>query len=198
MNALVLRQLAALMTIALVVFALLAHRSIVRGEGEMQASDRAFDSGRLELAVLHARRAAAAYVPGAQHVSAGFDRLRAVARGAERERQLDVARSAWGAVRSAAIESRHLWQPHPEALREADAELARLSPFASPAASGRLPGLPLAPLGGLVLGGALALIGWGGWRSNDAADAHERPRARLAALACLLGVVVWSVALLSA
>jgi hypothetical protein len=198
LNALVLRQLAALMTIALVVFALLAHRSIARGDREMQESDRAFDSGRLELAVLHARRAAAAYVPGAQHVAAGFDRLRAVARGAERERQLDLARDAWGAVRAAAIESRHLWQPHPEALREADAEFARLSPGASPTASGRLPGLRLAALGGLVLGGALALIGWGVWRARDDADARERPRARLAALACLVGVIVWSVALLSA
>lgn len=197
MSGLVLRQLAALAALALVVFALLAQRSISRGEQEMRESDRAFDSARLELALLHARRAAAAYVPGARHVGAGFERLRAVARGAERERDVGLALRAWGAVRSAAIESRHLWQPHPQALAEAEAELARLSPGAV-ATGGRAPGLPVAALGGLVIGAVLALSGFGVWRASAGADEPERPRARLAALACLLGVIAWSLALLSA
>lgn len=198
MSSLLLRQLAALLTLALIVFALLAQRSIAHGEQDMLESDRAFDSGELELAVLHARRAATAYVPGARHVAAGFERLRAVARGAERERDLGLAQQAWGAVRAAALESRHLWQPHPEALREAEAQLARLSPGGRPSASGRLKGLSLVSLGGLALGAALALCGWGVWCAVDPPDARAW-RSRLAALgACLVGMIVWGAALLSA
>jgi hypothetical protein len=194
----ILRQLGALATIALVVFALLAQRTIERGEREMSESDRAFDAGQLELAVLHARRAATAYVPGARHVAAGYARLRAVARGAERERDVKLALGAWGAVRAAAIESRHLWQPHAAALDEADAQLARLSNGSPAAPPARHDGLPLAVLAGLVCGAAAALLGWGAWRGDDAPSGQQRPRLRLAALACLGGVIVWGVALLSA
>jgi len=197
MTGFILRQLGALGMILLVVFALLAQRSIERGEREMLESERAFDAGRLELAVLHARRAATAYVPGARHVASAYDRLRAVARGAERERDVALARSAWGAVRAAAIESRHLWQPHPEALRQADAELARLSGRA-PAATARPVGSSAVSLGGLVLGAAAALLGWGFWRGEAGLVAQQRPRVRLAAVACLTGVVAWGVALLAA
>jgi hypothetical protein len=196
MTGFILRQLGALAMLVLVVFALLAQRSIERGEREMLESDRAFDAGRLELAVLHARRAATAYVPGARHVTSGFERLRAVARGAERERDVALARNAWGAVRAAAIESRHLWQPHPEALGEAEAELTRLSVDAPAPAARR--GLRAAPLGGLVLGAAAALLGWGAWRGDAGQGAQQRPRVRLAALACLTGVIAWGVALLAA
>jgi hypothetical protein len=196
MTGFILRQLAALATIALVVFALLAHRTIEHGEREMRESDRAFDAGQLELAVLHARRAATAYVPGAPHVTAGYERLRAVARGSERERDVALARSAWGAARAAALESRHLWQPNPRALREAEAELDRLSAGASARAQSHSEGLTLASLGGLVLGAATALLGWGAWRSDD--GAQPRPRVRWAALACLAGAVAWGAALLSA
>jgi hypothetical protein len=196
MTGFILRQLAALALLLLVVFALLAQRCIERGEHAMLESERAFDAGRLELAVLHARRAATAYVPGARHVASGYERLRAVARGAERERDVALARSAWGAVRAAAIESRHLWQPHPEALRQADAELARLSGSA-PAAARRV-GSSAVSLGALVLGAASALLGWGFWRGEAGQAARERPRMRLAALACITGVIAWGVALLAA
>jgi hypothetical protein len=192
----ILRQLAALVTIGLMVFALLAQRSIEAGEREMRESDRAFDAGQLELAVLHARRAATAYVPGAPHVASGYERLRAVARGAERERDVALARGAWGAARAAAIESRHLWQPNPDVLREAEAALERLSAVAPVAARARRDGLPAAALGGLVLGAAAALIGWGTWRGDEGPGGQRR--VRWAALACLAGVIVWSVALLSA
>jgi hypothetical protein len=197
MTGVILRQLGALAMLLLVVFALLAQGSIQRGEREMLESDRAFDAGQLGLAVLHARRAATAYVPGARHVISGYERMRAVARGAERERDVALARSAWGALRAAAIESRHLWQPHPEALAEADAELARLSGRA-PAGVARPGSSSGAPLGGLGLGAAAALLGWGLWRGDPAPGAQQRRSARLAALACLTGVIAWGLALLAA
>lgn len=198
MKGFILQKLGALAAIAVVAFALLAQRCIERGESAMGESDRALDAGRLELAVLHARRAAAAYVPGAQHVARGYERLRAVARGAERERDLELARKAWGAARAAAVESRHLWQPNRQVLAEADAELARLTGGAPASRAWRLAGSPGVLLGALVLGAAAAVLGWGAWCNADQNEVHERPRARLAALACLLGVLVWGAALLSA
>lgn len=196
MNGVLLRHLGAAATLALVVFALLAQRTIERGERELQASDRAFDAGQLELSVLHARRAATAYVPGARHVGAGYERLRAVARGAERAGDVELSRRAWRAVRAAAFESRHVWQPHVEALREADAELARWSEarVAAPAELGA--GLSAPLLGGLWVGALCALFGWAAAaRGNDGLTLNEAPRRRLAALLCVTGVAAWGVAL---
>jgi hypothetical protein len=204
MTSWVLRRLATALAVALVLFALVAERTAARGAKELLESDRAFDGGRLELAVEHARAAAAAYVPGAEHVALGYARLRAVAFGAERARDVELAMAAWRAMRAAAVESRHLWQPHPEELRQADRQLARLQSYPeSPPADADLggsAGLPLAVLGGLVLGAACATLGLFGLCAREATDTGNRSttRARLAALSCLVGVLFWSVALIHA
>jgi hypothetical protein len=204
MTSWVLRSLATALAVALVSFALVAERTAARGARELLESDRAFDGGRLELAIQHARAAATAYVPGAQHVALGYARLSAVAHGAERARDVELAMTAWRAMRAAAIESRHLWQPHPDELRQADGQLARLrkGPEATPVGADLegAAGLPLVVLGGLVLGAACAALGLLGLCGREATDTGDRPpsRARLAALSCLVGVVFWSVALLHA
>jgi hypothetical protein len=205
MTSWVLRSLATALAVALVSFALVAERTAARGARELLESDRAFDGGRLELAIQHARAAATAYVPGADHVGLGYARLSAVAHGAERARDVELAMTAWRAMRAAAIESRHLWQPHPDELWQADRQLARLrkGPESTPAGpdfAGAGAGLPLAVLGGLVLGAACAALGLLGLCGREATDAGDRPtaRARLAALSCLVGVLFWSVALLHA
>lgn len=123
----VLRSMAIAAVAVLLTFALATHRTLHRGAEEMRASDRAFDAGEVESAVRHARRAASLYVPGARHVDEGYERLKAVAAGAERARDAALAHSAWRAVRAAALESRHLWMARPGELRLADANLARLS-----------------------------------------------------------------------
>jgi len=112
--------------LVLVVFALATLRTLWRGDAEMAASDRAFDQGETALALRHARRAATAYVPGAAHVDAAYARLQALALGAERARDAALAAAAWRAQRSAALESRHLWQPRQSELERADENLARL------------------------------------------------------------------------
>lgn len=204
MTSFVLRSLGSALALALVLFALVAERTAARGARELSLSDQAFDGGRLELAVQHARAAATAYVPGAEHVALGYARLSAVARGAERARDVELAMTAWRAMRAAALESRHVWQPHPDALREADHELARLQGGrASSVSDAGSAGLPLGVLGGLGVGAAcvaLGLLGLSGPTGREGADGGDRPRApaRLAALSCLLGVVLWSVALLHA
>ena len=170
--------------LSLLLLSVAAARTLELGVAEMDVSDRAFDAGELESAVRHARRAAALYVPSAAHVAAAHARLRAVALGAERARDLGVARSAWRALRASVLESRHVWQPHASELEEAEANLMRLDGAArvpppsvvSPAATGVLAGCF-----------ALGVLGFVGsvWRGLGASGrwALHRARGTLALLA---------------
>lgn len=113
---------------ALVLFAGVATlRAVLDGEREIAASDAAFDANDLHATIQHARRAASAYVPGAPHVARGYQRLFAVARGAEASGRPELAMLAWQAERAAVLESASFWQPFPERLEEANRNLARLS-----------------------------------------------------------------------
>ncbi len=200
MTSWILRSLATAASLALVIAALVAYATAERGAREMLASDGAFDAGRLELAVQHARRAASAYVPGAGHVEQGYERLRAVARGAERARDVELARAAWRAVRAAATESRHVWQPRAAELAQAGAELARLSGSTPLAGLGASPGAPSTEVVlGLVLGAACAALGLGRLCAGDGLDEPGHgARMRWAIVSCLVGVALWSLALLRA
>jgi hypothetical protein len=105
----------------------MTYRALRDGAAELEHSERAFDRGDLPDAVLHARRAVIAYAPGVPHVRAGVERLQAVAVGAEAAGDLRSARLAWGALRGALLEVRHLRQPLAADLAEADKNLARLA-----------------------------------------------------------------------
>lgn len=193
------RSVAALGPVLLAASALLAFRTVQRGEAELAASELAFDAGQVELALQHARQAAAAYVPGAEHVDGAYERLRAIARGAELARDPELARLAWSAVRGAAWESHHIWQPRAAELLEADAQLARLDgpgPGVARAAESPEPGRGLAFVLALAGGASAAVLGlwWliGQERSSSSGD----PGVRLAALSCLVGALAWGWALL--
>jgi hypothetical protein len=105
-------------------------RVIVEGESELAASDAAFDRGELGAALDHARRGATLYAPGAPHVERAYARLNALALGAEAAGQPKIAFLAWQAVRSAALESRHVWLPRQAELERANQNLARLEALA--------------------------------------------------------------------
>ncbi len=102
-------------------------RAVHDGERELAASDAAFDANELHAAIAHARRAASAYAPGARHVEQAYDRLSAIARGAEAAGMPGLPALAWQAQRAAALESVSLSQPFPERLEEANRNLARLA-----------------------------------------------------------------------
>lgn len=121
-----LRRAALGLLLFVLLFAGLTARVLVEGESELGKSDAAFSKGELRDAILYARRAATLYAPGAPHVRAAYARLSAVAIGAEASGQVDIAEQAWGAMRGAALESRHLWVPHASELALASASLARL------------------------------------------------------------------------
>jgi hypothetical protein len=184
--------------LALAIFALATQRCLRAGVEEMRQSDVAFDAGELPDAIRHARRAATSYVPGAVHVEAAYARLRAVALGAERARNPELAMSAWRAVRSAVIESRHIWLAHADELARADLNLARLLGSPEPPASAGLsarsnPGWVVS----LLLGFFCTWIGLGlvFWRGMSGSGRWVLSRVRLPALLFSLGLVVFGLAL---
>ena len=120
------QRLALLAFLAVLTFAAFSARVILEGQAELSASDAAFDRGELGSALDHARRAATLYAPGAPHVERAYERLNALALGAEAAGQPKLAFLAWQAVRSAALESRHVWLPRQAELERANRNLARL------------------------------------------------------------------------
>jgi hypothetical protein len=188
--------------LGLVSFALGTFRTLERGQRELAASDAAFDRGELEPALSHARRAALLYVPGAPHVGAAYERMRAIAIGSERAREPAMAAAAWRAMRAAALETAHLWQPHPEELGEASARLERLLPSAQGAApfSQSAARHGRAPLWTILLGVGFAAAVVGSiltvWRGLKPSGDWVLGRARLPLALTVVGVICSALALL--
>jgi len=107
-----LKRLSLLGFFAVLIAGLLSARVIWEGQSELAVSDAAFDRGDLTSSLDHARQSATLYAPGARHVQRAYERLLALAQGAEAAGQPKVAFLAWQAIRSAALESRHVWLPH--------------------------------------------------------------------------------------
>ncbi|HEY3499904.1 MAG TPA: hypothetical protein VGK73_34675 [Polyangiaceae bacterium] len=115
------------LTVVVVALGVMTYRVVSDGTAALEQSDAAFHRGDLPNTVLYARRAAIAYAPGAPHTRAALARLRAVATGSEGVGDTQSARLAWGAIRSAAIETRHVTLPYAGELEEANRALARLA-----------------------------------------------------------------------
>lgn len=195
---------------ALLLFAFVATlRAVLDGEREVQASDVAFDANDLHASIQHARRAASAYAPGAPHVRRGYERLLAIARGAEATGQVEVAVLAWQAQRAAVLESASLVRPFPERLEEANRNLARLEASKSAAEPGR-PELgqrlfkqaqeksrERLPWGGLLAAGLLlAALGVAGFAARALGPDGKIHwlRGRFGLLAFALGSALWALA----
>jgi hypothetical protein len=190
--------------------AALSARVILEGESELSSSNASFDRGELGPALDHARRSATLYAPGAPHVERAYERLEAVALGAEAAGQAKIALLAWQAVRSAALESRHLWLPRAAELERANQNLARLEALSrneddarrlkdQTRAMTRL-NVDDAPSPGwiAVLGAGflLALAGLGllAFRGLDQAGKVSLGRARWALLLFVIGAACWTLA----
>jgi hypothetical protein len=199
--------------LALVIAALavVTVRTVIEGERAMQRSDEAFDRGELRDAIAEARRAAVLYAPGAPHVGAAYERLQAIATGAEAAGQRRIAQQAWQAIRGAALETRHVRIPHAAELERANRQLARLEaealarrdgadPAESAVAARRMLDRDDAPrarwIGALLAGFALALAGFGlaVFRGVDREGRLALARMLPGLLLALLGVVCWTVA----
>lgn len=111
----------ALMGVSFVLFVLVACVTLtVRGREEIKKSDAAFHSGDLRAAIVHAKAAALAYVPGSEHVLAAYARLEAIAKGAEAEGNADLGRLAWETLRS--VHARTQYPGRPKSAWEAHAQ----------------------------------------------------------------------------
>lgn len=201
-----LRRLALGMLLFVLLFAMLTARVLVEGEAELRKSDAAFDRGELRDAILYARRSATLYAPGAPHVGAAYARLEAIAVGSEASSQTSVAEQAWGAMRGAALESRHFWNPHARELALANASLARLQTAAGAGRSRavRLLSRDDAPRATwiIVLGAGFGLFLAGlGLAVRQGLGPEGRLNARILALSgliALLGVACWTLAVFRA
>jgi hypothetical protein len=212
MNAAVrsLQRAAQVVFFVVLICAALSARVILEGQTELAASDAAFDQGELRPALEHARRSATLYAPGAPHVQRAYERLTAIALGAEAAGQPKVAFLAWQDVRSAALESRHVWISHPAELERANQNLSRLEAIArgTPGADqGKVEEQALARLnedsapspGWLALLGAgflLALLGLAlfALQGLDRAGKVSVRRAQLGVVLFAIGAACWTIA----
>lgn len=218
-----LRRAVQVLLLVVFVLALKTAREVHRGESALRESDAAFDRGDLHRSVLHARTAALAYVPGAPHVSAAYERLEAIGRGAEAEGRYEIARLAWGAVRTSVLQTRHWLVPREDELERAERALDRLNRAAAlRAEAGSLarpdppaPGAPepreaaedatagqaprLFRLGLLALGfAALGLgLGWAAFRVLDERGEVHRRGLLFSLALCLGGAACWLLVVLS-
>lgn len=120
-----LRKLA-LLVLSCVALLVVAGVSLTRrGRAEMDKSDAAFHAGDVRAAAVHAKAAALAYVPGSEHVLLAYERLEAVAKGAESKGDLQVARWAWETLRAVHAETRYPGRPLSAYERAAEAGIAR-------------------------------------------------------------------------
>lgn len=202
-----LAKIAFLLLAGVVTLAILTARAVSRGEEMMSRSDAAFDEGHLRDAIELARRAAVSYAPGAPHVRRAYERLRAIAVGAESTGRPAIARAAWQAVRDASLESRHLWNARRAELDEANDNLSRLmARDERPSSRDRMRAVlerDEAPRGPwiLVLGGGFMLIAVGlVWLGLRGFDGRGAPLRRLAwpLLVLLAGVACWTIAVYKA
>ena len=203
----------AVLVAVLLALALVTGRALVAGEGELAAADGALRRSDLPAAIDHARRAARWYVPGAPHVAAAYARLLHVARTSEALGDRDTAIAAWRAMRSAAVETAWLSQPHASEIAAADEAVARLASAGSrpllardetpERAEKRLRALlaadevPRAPWALLLVLGLLAMVAGGAAAASRAVSpdgAIDPARAKVAALVAALGLFVYALA----
>jgi hypothetical protein len=185
-------------------------RVILEGESELAASDAAFDRGELISALDHARRGATLYAPGASHVERAYQRMIALALGAEASGQPKIAFLAWQAVRGAALESRHVFLPRQAELERANENVARLEVLAGDSSASDRPKTQiqaLTPLSAddapapawiavLSAGFLLALAGLGlfAFRGLNPSGKVSFQRARLGILLFVIGAACWTLA----
>ena len=204
-----LRRVALGMLLGVMTLAGLTARVIVQGEAELRQSDAAFDRGDLRAEVHSVRAYAQRCALRARERptwTAAYARLEAVALGAESSNQLDVARQAWGAIRGAALETRHPSTPREADLERANVNLARLSSPAGGGSDGRIQAAkmlarddaPRAPwVLALGVGFCLFAAGLGPGRRKKGSPAAGRVSWRgllVAGLVALSGVACWTLA----
>jgi hypothetical protein len=97
-----------------------------RGRAAMQESDAAFHRGDLAESVRNAERALVLYVPASAHVREAEERLVSIARGAEAEKNWQLARRSWEALRVGYERTWYPGRPRARYSTEIERAVARL------------------------------------------------------------------------
>jgi hypothetical protein len=101
-------------------------RVVVSGRSELARGREALAAHDPAEAVVHLRRAARWYAPGARHPTAALDLLQIIASNAELAGDDRQARLAWEAERAAILGARSLYVPNADRLAQANQHIARL------------------------------------------------------------------------
>lgn len=184
--------------LSLVVFAFATLYTGHRGQLAMTESDQCFHEGELLESVRHARRAATLSVPGALYVSRAYDRLGAIARGAEIARNKELATTAWRAIRASAIETSNVWANKEKELSAANAALRRFSVTKSDGAKSSAPSIRIGGAGALAGSFLLSLVA-GAWTIGSGLSEtgrFTRRKATIPGALAIAGAVAWGWALL--
>lgn len=208
------RSAALVLVLAVGALTVITLHAVASGEREMALSDAAFRRADLQAALVHARRAAVLYAPGAPHTEAAYARLVAIAVGSEATGRPEMAERGWRAVRGAILETQHVWVPRHSLLLRANRRLAVLqTPAGTPdseprRAQGSEPVAELSQNPAPRLGWTLILVsGLSLWSAGLAVfatrgigpDGTVRLRqARWGLLAFAVGVACWTLAVLQA
>jgi len=188
------------------------------GRAELALSEASSAKGDAVAAIVHARAAAAAYVPGASHQGIAFRRLRAIAEESEAKGDTESALFAWRSIRAVSIGSRSLFTPGTREREAADAAIVRLSSALSAGTTsihkggvGTTPRMysetlsaeppPRLAWSALLLAGVALWLAGGVWLTARGWDADGRIRGGVLKRALALafaGALIWVTALLLA
>ncbi len=194
----------------------LAIRVVVEGRRALGDGDAWQLRGRPAEAIRSYETAARWYLPLAPHVGDAYAKLRALAESPHEgtpppdPKQVAVQLAAWRAIRSAALATRSMWQPHADELAAANVAIARISAgvpqagTADPAWHRERLGRPTRPsLGAIVLaslgivlwiGGAIALVR----RGIGPSGGLVRRVAGIAGIVIVVGLGLWAAGLYNA
>lgn len=114
------RKLIGVVVLVVAGLAAAAVRVVIEGRSAIADGDTALADKRPADAIAAWESAARWYLPLAPHVDAAYGRLRDFA-------STKNSIAAWRSIRSAALATRHLWQPHGDDLAEANQKIAELA-----------------------------------------------------------------------
>lgn len=115
-----------LVVVGAIVLSAFVVRVVTSSSSELSLGEQSEQRGELEAAVGHYRRAARWYAPGSPYHARALAALAQVGAAAEKDGDLELALSAYRAIRSGIMSSRSVFTPERERLTAANGRIADL------------------------------------------------------------------------
>jgi hypothetical protein len=107
-------------------FTLVTARVVISARAELQEAEKALAAGERDAGIVHLRRAARWYAPLSPYHVAALQRLSELGKAAEQAGEVDVALSAYRALRGAILATRSTYVPERARLEAANVRIAAL------------------------------------------------------------------------